>query len=183
MLQRTVSSDADKTYADLKAALAKKGCKIRSEEPSKRILAVQGSLWGTQPKTAKKTLEIDLSPFDSGTRVTWTSRLSSDWKNLTIIGCALAAVLVGLCGWMAFDLSNFIASQKTTFWSFLVTVHGNADTAVARAFVNLTETLAVFLAIIIIFELVVFWFAHARIDGFAEETLASLALETNKDEN
>ena len=112
LLKRTVSLGIDKAYADLKAVLLEKGCKIISEEPPKQILVKQGSLWGMSPRTAKKTIAVNFAPVDSGTQVTCSSRLSSDWKNLTIVGCALAAVLVGLCLWITFDLNAFMVTQK-----------------------------------------------------------------------
>ena len=153
LLERTVNLEIDKAYADLKAVLLEKGCKIISEEPPKQILVKQGSLWGMSPKTAKKIIEVNFAPVDSGTQVTCSSRLSSDWKNLTLVGCALAAVLVGLCLWMTVDLNAFMVTQKPSFWSWLVTVNGSVDFQVGQAFVNLTKALAVFLSVIILLEI------------------------------
>ena len=152
LLEQTVSLEIDQTYANLKAALFNKGCKIISEESPKRILVKQGSLWGMSPKTAKKTIEVNLASVDSGTQVTCSSRMSSDWKNITLVGCVFAAVLVGLCLWMTFDLSAFMVTQKPSFWSWLATVNGSVDFQVAQAFVNLTKSLAVFLSVIIAFR-------------------------------
>ena len=136
MSKRTFSREINALYADLKAVLVKDGCKIISEDPPKQFLVKQGSLWGISPKTAKKTLTITLASIDSETEVTCSSRLSSDWKNLTIIGCALASVLVGVCGWMAFDLSTFGITGKSTFWSWLATTNSNADFSVVATFEN-----------------------------------------------
>ena len=127
MLEQTVNLEIDKTYADLKAALLAKGCKIISEEQPKQILVKQGSLWGMSPKTAKKIVEINFAPVDSGTKVICSSRMSSDWKNITFIGCALAAVLVGLCLWMTVDLTSFMATLKPSFWSWIITVNGTME--------------------------------------------------------
>jgi hypothetical protein len=168
LLKRTFSLGIDKAYADLKASLFEKGCKIISEEPPKHIVVKQGSLWGMSPATAKKTLDITFKAVDSGTQVTCSSRLSSDWKNLTIVGCALAAVLIGLCLWMALDLSTFMTTGKPTFWSWLVTVNGNLDFVVAQALVNLTKALAVFLSVIIVLEIAVAVNVYAGIDRFAQ---------------
>jgi hypothetical protein len=170
LLKRTFSLEIDKVYADLKASLAEKDCKIISADPPKHILVKQGSLWGMSPTTAKKTVNVTFEAVDSGTQVTCSSRLSSDWKNLTIIGCALAAVLVGLCLWMTLDLSMFMDTGKPTFWSWLATVNGNLDFAVAQAFVNLAKALAVFLSVIIVLEVAVAVYAYAGIDRFAHET-------------
>jgi len=168
LLKRTFSIEIDRAYAELKASLAEKDCKIISEDPPKHILVKQGSLWGMSPTTAKKTVDFTFKDVDSGTQVTCSSRLSSDWKNLTIIGCSLAAVLVGLCLWMALDLSMFMVTGKPTFWSWLVTVNGNLDFAVAQALVNLTKALVVFLSVVIVLEIAVAAYAYSGIDKFAQ---------------
>jgi hypothetical protein len=85
----------------LKVALIKKGCKAISEEPA-QICFKQGSLWGISPKTAKKIVTIKLEPVGDGTQVKCSSKLASDWKNITLIGCALALALMGVCAWMIF---------------------------------------------------------------------------------
>ncbi len=174
LLKQTVSLGIDKAYADLKAVLLEKGCTIISEEPPKQMLVKQGSLWGISPRTAKKTIAINFASVDSGTQVTCSSRLSSDWKNLTVIGCALAAVLVGLCLWITFDLEAFMVTQKTSFWSWLATVNGSVDFQVGQALVNLTKALAIFLSVIILLEIVIAVYSQAGIDRFAEEPLNSL---------
>jgi len=79
-------------------------------------------------------------------------------------------VLVGLCLWMALDLSMFMVTGKPTFWSWLATVNGNLDFAVAQALVNLTKALAIFLSVIIVLEIAVAVYAYAGIDRFAQGT-------------
>ena len=175
MLERNVGIDIDKTYADLKAVLVEKGCRIISEEPPKQILVKQGSLWGMSPRSAKKKLKVILMPMNSGTKVTCSSNLDSDWKNITAVGCVLAAVLIGLCLWITLDLNTFMVTEKPSFWSWIITVNGIVDFQIGRAFVNLTEILAVFLSVIIVLEIVIAVYAHARIDRFAEEILNSLS--------
>ena len=82
MLERTVGLEIEEAYTDLRAVLVEKGCKVLSEEPPRQILVKQGSLWGMSPRTAKKTINMDLASVDSGTRVTCSSKLASDWKNI-----------------------------------------------------------------------------------------------------
>ena len=175
MFERTVNLEIDKAYADLKAVLFEKGCKIIYEEPPERILVKQGSIWGMSPTTAKKTVKFNLISVDAGTQVTCSSRLSSDWKNISIIGCVLAAVLIGVCLWMAFDLGAFMVSRKPSFWSWLITVSGNIDFQIGKALVSLTEGLAVLLSGIIVLEIVLLVYVHGRIERFAEEALNSVA--------
>lgn len=175
--KRTVGLGIDKAYSDLKSTLLKSGCKIISEEPPKQILFKQGSLWGVSPKTAKKTVSVNFASVDSGTQITCSSRLSSDWKNLTVAGCALAAVMVGLCLWIMLDLQGFMATQKSNFWSWLATVNGGVDSAIGQTLVNLTKGLAIFLSVVIVLEIVIVVYAQVRIDKFAEASLPTVETE------
>ena len=142
-----------------------------SEEPPRQILVKQGSLWGISPKTAKKLLQFNLTVANSGTKITCSSRLNSDWKNLTIIGCVLAVVLVGICLWIGFDLGTFMATQNPSFWSWIVTINSNVDFQAGQALVNLTRALTVFLIVVILSEIAIAVSVYAGIDRFAEETL------------
>ena len=175
LLERTVSLEIDKAYAVFKTAFTDKGCKIISEQSPNMILLRQGSLWGVSPSSAKKKIQVNLESVNSTTKVTCSSNLSSDWKNITLIGCVLAAVLVGLCLWMAYDLNTFIVTHRPSIWSWLVTANGNIDFQVGQAFVNLTKTLAVFLSVIIFVEIAITVYVHFRIDRFAEQTLNSIS--------
>jgi hypothetical protein len=172
LLERTVSLKIEEAYANLRVALLEKGCKVLSEQPPRQISVKQGSLWGITPKTAKKTINIDLEVVDSGTRVTFSSKLAADWKNITVVGCALAAVLVGVCFWIAADLSAFMLTSEPSFWSW---IFGNTvDLQAGQVFVNLTWGLAVFLSIIILLEIVIVVYVHSKIDAFAQETLSTV---------
>jgi hypothetical protein len=171
LLERTLNLKIDEAYPKLKAAFEDKGCKVISEEPPNRICFNQGSLWGIAPQTAKKTITVNLEPLGDKTKVKCSSKLSSDWKNITLIGCALALVLVGLCLWMATDLSTFKATLKPGFWSWLVTVGGKGNFVAAQALINLTRALAAFLSVIILLEGVIVIYARSKIDAFTEEVL------------
>jgi hypothetical protein len=175
LLERTVSLKIDEAYADLRVALSDKGCKIVSEKSPEHILVKQGSLWGISPKTAKKTIDVNFSSVDSGTKLTYFSKLSSDWKNITYVGCVLAALLVGVCLWIAFDLGAFMVAQKPSFWSWLITFNGVIDFQIGHAFVRLTEFLAAFLSAVIALELVIVVYAKSKIEQFVEATINSVA--------
>ncbi len=175
MLEQTVGLKIEEAYPKLKADLTANGCKVISERPSTQIILKHGSLWGISPKTAKKTVTVNLEQVNEGTRVKLSSKLASDWKNITLIGCALAIVLVGLCVWMATDLTTSIATHQSGFWSWLVTVDGNVDLVAAHAFVNLTWELTAFLSVIIILEVTIVVYVRSRIDAFAEEVLKQLS--------
>jgi hypothetical protein len=175
LLERTVGLKIEKAHAELKALLLERGCRIIAEESPALISVKQGSLWGISPKTAKKVVTYRLAPVDSGTRITSSSSLASDWKNLTIIGIALSVFVASMCWWIAIDLDAFITSQQPSYWSWIATVDGYVEFQTAETFISLTRILAIFLAIIIAIEAVIAVYAHLRINAFAEETLNALS--------
>jgi hypothetical protein len=182
LLRRTFNTEIEKSYVEIKASFVSKGCKIVSEDEPKHLLVKQGSLWGMLPETAKKTVDVTFVPVNSHTQVTASSHISSDWKNITIIGCALSAVLASLCVWISLDLTVFLKSGKVSFWSWLASVNGNVDVSVAQTFINLTKSLAIFLSVVIVLEIVVAAYAYRKIDKFAKETLdAASKNETTSD--
>jgi hypothetical protein len=152
-------------------ALTGAGCKIVSEDAPSQILVKQGSLWGMSPLSAKKTIQAQLTEVDGGTKVSYTSKMSADWNNITLIGSVFSVVLVGVCVWMTLDLTSFLSTQKPSFWSWLVTVHGSANLAIGHSFVNLTMALAVFLSAVIAVETFDFFYVRKRIDKFAQKIL------------
>ncbi len=174
MLERTVNLKIEEAYPKLKAVLVEKGCRVLSEEPPRQICFKQGSLWGISPKTAKKTVNANFEPVDDGTRISCSSRLASDWKNITLIGCALAIVLVGLCVWMATDLTTFMATRVPSFWSCLIAVGSNVDLVAGQVFVNLTWGLAFFLSVVILLEAAIVVYVHSKIDAFVKGALNQL---------
>ena len=169
-----MSLGTNEAYADLKAFLLRKGCKVVAEEPPTFISVKQGSLWGISPRTAKKVVSYRLSSVDSGTRMSCSSSLASDWKNLTIIGSAFAVLVMALCWWIAADLEAFMITQEPSYWSWIAMVDSYIDFQTGQMFVGLTTMLAVFLAIIIALEAVIAVYAHFRINVFAEEALNEL---------
>jgi hypothetical protein len=175
LLERTVGLDIEKAYAELKALLIEKGCRVTAEEAPSLIVVKQGSLWGISPRTAKKKAIYRLAPADSGTRITCSSSLASDWKNLTIIGTALAMLVTALCWWIATDLDSTVTTQHSSCWSWLVTVDGGyVDFQAAQMLAVVTRILAIFLALIIIVEAAVAVYAYFKINTFVEETLSEL---------
>jgi hypothetical protein len=175
LLERTVGLEIEKAHAELKALLHKRGCRIVAEESPALISVKQGSLWGISPRTAKKVVTYRLSSVDSGTRITFSSSLASDWKNLTVIGTVLAVLVASVCWWIAMDLDAFMITQQPSYWSWIATVDGYIDFQTAETFAGLTRMLAIFLVIIIAIEAVIVVYGHFRINSFAEENLKALS--------
>jgi hypothetical protein len=175
LLQQIVNLKIEEAYSKIKAAFVEKGCRVLSEESPRQICFRQGSLWGVLPKTAKKIVKVSLHPMDEGAKVSCSSKLASEWKNITLIGCALAVALAGLCVWMAIDLNKVLATHQSSFWSWLVMMGGNVDSAAAaQTFINLTWGLAIFLSAIIFLEGAIVIYVRSKIDAFAEDVLNQL---------
>jgi hypothetical protein len=175
LFERVVRLKIEEAYPKLKATLIEKGCKVLHEEPPNKITLKQGSLWGLMPKTSKKTIDLVLEPQDGETRVKCSSKLSSDWKNVTLFGCVLAAALAVVCGWMASDLAGVLATGQASFWSWLVMVGGRVNSEVGAVFVRLVWGLAGFLSAVIALEALIFVYARSKIDAFATEVLGQLS--------
>lgn len=174
MPERTVNLKIEETYTKLKTALAAKGCTVASETEPAQLLVKQGSLWGISPITAKKTININLEAAEEKTNIKFSSKLASDWKNITIIGCILALVLTAVCVWMAMDLSAFMVDGNPSFWSWIITTGDTAKFSAGETFVNLALGLAVFLCVVVALEIGIYFNAKAKIELFAEEALKGL---------
>lgn len=174
LTEKIIKMDINQTFLKIKDQLGEKGCKIISEESPRQIVARQGSLWGLTPKSAQKILTFNFEGNDSGTRVTVKSKLGAGWKNLTIIGSALSAIVVGFCFWIALDLNGFLISRQTSYWSWLISEGSVVSTQIGQSLVNLMLVLAVSLTAIIVAEIVVAWYAHRKIGSFALRLLEAL---------
>ena len=142
-----------------------------ADEAPNHLSVSQGSIWGVSPKTAKKVMRYRFASLDSGTRLTVSSKLASDWKNLTLIGCALSILLSFVCLWIAADLNALVASGKSGFWSWIATVDGYVNVQVAQSFAGLTWALAVFLVVVVALEGVIVYYVKFKMNEFVEVTL------------
>lgn len=174
LVEKTVDLEVEKAYLDLKKLLIEKEFKIVDDEAPTLISVEQGSLWGISPLTAKKKVNYRLESVDSGTLITYSSSLASDWKNLTIIGSAISMVVALLCLWISMDLDAIMTTQKESYWSWIAIVDGYIDVHTVQILSGLTKILTVFLAIILIAEVVTVIYVHSRINTLAEVTLNAL---------
>ncbi len=173
-MQRASNYTADETFQKIKMALSQEDATVLSERPPTELSFRQGSLWGIMPRTAKKTVQATLKESEGKTVVTFESKLAGDWVNITLVGCALAAVLAAACLWMATDLSTFLITGNPSVWSWIVTSGSRIEFQAADAFVNLAYGLAIFLFVIIAVEAAVYVYAKKHVDATAEAILLSL---------
>jgi hypothetical protein len=170
--QTTVNFGIEEAYDKAKEALVKQGSAVVSEDKPRQLVVKQGSLWGISPRTAKKMVTTTFESAGDKTNVTYNSKLASDWKNVTVVGCILAAALVTLCVWMALDLSEFMTTGTPSFWAWLIMSDGITRFNTGEAFVNLAYGLSVFLAIVIAVEAAIYVYTGRNIEVFAQTTLA-----------
>ena len=174
LVERTIGLKIEKSFAELKALLLKKDCIFVAEEAPRLISVRHGSLWGVSPLTAKKLLKYRLSSVDSGTRITCSSSLASDWKNLTIFGSLLGIVVAFMFMWIAIDLNFHLTTQQQSWLSWIVTVNGLTAVQMAQTFADLLRIFAVLLLIILVAEMIVVVNVHFKINAFADESLNAL---------
>jgi hypothetical protein len=172
--QTTVNLPIEDAHAKVKAALAERGAIVVSEDAPRGLVTRQGSLWGLSPKTAKKTIHVTLEQQCNQTAITYNSKLAADWKNITIIGCILAAILTAFCIWVASDLSRFMVDCNPGFWSWIITSGDTVKFQAGEAFVNLSWGLAVFLIIVIALEAAIYVYAQRHLEVYAKEAIESV---------
>lgn len=174
MVEHVVHLEITETYSRLKALLLENGCKIIGEGPPTAVSVQHGSLWGVSPETAKKIMHYYLSPFNSGTRISCSSALASDWKNLTLIGSVFAVILSAFCWWISVDLDAFLASHGHSYWSWIASANGFVDYQALRVFRDLACMLAVFLMVVMAVEAGIVVYVSSRLEAVAEEKLRVL---------
>jgi hypothetical protein len=171
LIEQTISLEPQEAYASLKARLLNKGCRVIADEAPNRLSVIQGSIWGISPKTAKKMISYRFSSVDSGTRITVSSKLTPDWKNITLIGSAFSLIMTFICLWIASDMDGLMTTQKPSYWSWIVITDGYANLQLARAVATLTQFLAVFLAVVVVLEINIFFYVNSKIDNVAKDSL------------
>jgi hypothetical protein len=173
--ETTLPTEIGQTFTKLEVLLLERKCKLTSQDPPSSLTAIQGSIWGTTPKTAQKKLVYTLSQTAEGTKIKSTAKLTSSYINLTILGCVMSIVLLIICGWIAIDLQGSgFASNGVTFWSWLVQTNGQLDPYKVEVFVRLSFILTTFLAVSLAIEVYVVEKVRSGIERFAQEIVKRL---------
>ena len=82
MFENKILQSIEQTYTRLEKILLDSNCKINAKEPPNYIRVTQGSLMGISPMSAKKVVSFNLSTEGSETKITSSSQIAADWKNL-----------------------------------------------------------------------------------------------------
>ena len=147
------------------------------DNPNVQISIKQGSIWGIQPRTAKKIINNAFRPLQSGTTIQYFSKFSADWKKLTIIGYILSFLLVILSLWISSDLQNYILTGNAGFWSWIVTSN-IINSNLVQSLADLTRLLALFLILVLFIETFIVLYSKIKINEIAKEILNKLDRET-----
>ena len=177
MAETILNLPPEEAYISVKGLLAQSKLKIMAEEAPHKISAIQGSLWGTTPKNAQKTVTFTLQEDASGTRVACKSVLTSGYITLTAAGIVFSVALMVVCVWIALDLQAYASMGTAGFWGWLAQMQGSFNPDMAVLFSRLCWFLTAFLAATLLVEAVIVVRVKARIDAFAEEIFKTLALQ------
>ncbi len=151
-----------------------KGCSVQVEAAPRKLVVGQGSLWGIAPRTAKKTINVELEPQEGKTKICYSTKVTSDWKYITLVGSVLAVILACICLWIAVDLGTFMVTGQPSIWSWIINARGTMQIRSGEAFVSLTYGLTVFLLIIVGLEVAVYLHVKSKIDVFVQEVLSQI---------
>ncbi len=174
LLEKKVALPIEKAYMQLKDILLQKKCKIIEDKPPEYLLVKQGSLFGTSPKSAKKIVNFQLSSEGNITKITGSTEITPDWKNITLYGTILAAFLVGIFMWIAIDLQNYLQTAKPNNWSWILPTNSYIDPSSTTHLIQITIALAIFLIITIAAEILIAFYVYSRKKQFAQECLNAI---------
>lgn len=172
--QINLDIDIKEAYHRLKSNLVKKKCQIISESEPSGICVIQGSLWGTSPKTAQKRTFYSLMQETEKTTITATSTLTKGYKNLTLLGYFFSAILLFVCIWIAISLQSYLMVGEPGFWGWLAQNNGLFNLNKANIFIHLTWILSAFLIITMIVEIFILKKVNSKIDAFPQDILSKL---------
>ena len=175
MLERSIGLEIEKGYSELRTILLEKGGRIVAEEPPKIISIQYGSLRGVSPKGAKKIVNYQFFPHNSGTRIISRSSISSDWANLTLWGNIIAGIVAAVFWWIATDMENFVVNGISGYWTGLARAFGYPAVQYVFFMINAIKALSIVLVVTIVLEILDVFIVRSKINSFAEETLDELA--------
>jgi hypothetical protein len=173
LAETTQNRKIQDAYASLKEKLAQQKCRLTAENPPNTVSVIQGSIWGTNPKTAQKNITFSLQQNQTETRIKATSKLTPNYIKLTLAGVIFSIALALVCFWIGWDLTNY-ASYGVGYWGWLAYTGGpfsHFDPGIASVFIRVTWILSAFLVGTLAVEGVIVFKVWAKIDLYAEEVL------------
>lgn len=150
-------------------------CRLVAEERPKHIYVVQGSLSGILPLSAKKLVSFHLTSEGLGTKIQSSSQISSDWKNLTLYGNIVAALVAAIFVWIATDMNNFLESGRIGFWTWLAQMYGTHNPWGAFFMIKVIQALAIVLTVTILIEILIVIYVYPRKNAFSKQVLEKIS--------
>lgn len=169
-----LKAEVGSAFTQLKTLLTKNKCEVTAENAPFSLSALQGSLWGVTPKTAKKTLKFQLSQTSLGTHISGTSNLSLNYVKLSVAGCVFAVLLSAVCVWISMDLNTFITTRSPNSWSWMINNGGYVNVQGALLLSKLTRVFMAFLLFTLALETAILVYVHRKVGEFAIEILEAL---------
>ena len=166
-----------KIYSRMKNFFIDEDYPIIIDNPNVQLSIKQGSVWGIQPRTAKKIINYTFFPLQSGTKIQYFSKFASEWKKLTIIGYIFSIFLVVVSFWISLDLQNYLLTENASFWSWMITSN-IANSNLAQSISDLTRLLAIFLILVLIIETFIVFYSKIKINETAKEIINKFDRET-----
>ena len=170
MDEQIINLEITKIYSKMKQFITNENYPIIIDNPNVQLSIKQGSVWGIQPKTAKKIINYNFSPIQSSTKIQYLSTFSSEWKKLTVLGYIFSIFLIILSFWISLDLQNYILTGNGGFWSWIVTSN-IAYSNLIQSFSDLARLLAIFLILVIFIETFIVLYSKIKINEMAKEIL------------
>jgi hypothetical protein len=164
----------DQAFKGLKKILLGSNYTIISEKTHTYICVTQGSLRGILPLSAKKVVSFFLTSDRKGTKISSSSQISDDWKNLALYGSIITVALIGIFSWITIDMNSYIETARPNFWAWLVQIYGPQGSWGAIFLIELIQSLAIFLVFTILFEILIVIYVYPRKNAFSRQVLEKI---------
>jgi hypothetical protein len=177
LAETTQNQKIQDAYDSLKEKLTQQKCRLTAENPPNTVSVIQGSIWGTNPKTAQKNITFTLQQNQTETGIKAVSKLTPNYIKLTLAGVIFSIALAIVCFWIGWDLTGY-ASNGVGYWGWLANTGGpfsHFDPEIAAVFIRVTWILSAFLVGTLVVEGVVVFKVKTKIYLYAAEVLKSLA--------
>ena len=125
--------------------------------------------------SAKKVVSFSLSSEGSQTKVEASSQISSDWKNWTLYGNVISALVIALFVWITSDINNYIQTSKPGFWTWIAQLWDSPNMLEAIFVNNLIQAVTIFLAAVVIIEILIVIYVYPRKNTFSQHIIEKIA--------
>jgi hypothetical protein len=171
MIERLVSSNAERVYEELKRLLLANECKIVSEDPPRSITVEHESIWAWSTRDIKKKVKFVLIPQDSKTKIVAFTSLAPSYIALITIFFTLLIIFLFIGA-----LELIYAEAWLRSWSWLINLFfGNAIIQSMQKYLNILKAFFIALLVVLVMAAVSEIYTYTRRETFAEEIIRALS--------